>query len=486
MSISRNSPCSCGSGRRYKQCCGAMAGAPSPKQTTAAVLQQALMQHQAGQLNAAENSYRRVLATEPENPIAIQYLGVLAMQKGDPRRGEDVIRQALAIRSDIPDFHNNLGLCLRLQGRLDEALACYRRALDIDADYVEAYNNMGLDLQGSGAVDQAIASFEAALRLRPQFAEAHWNLGLALLLIGDCARGWKEYEWRLRCQPFSADGLVLDKVEPWQGQPLDGKTLLVRREQGAGDSLQFLRFVPALVERGAKVLLDIQPELADLARSVSSDIALLQRGSNMSSVDYYVNLMSLPRWLEIDLHDLPVNIPYLRADPGKTVAWQRRFENRRGLRVGLVWRGNPQQKNDHLRSCPLERLSALFEVPGIDWYSLQKGEPSTQLAEIPSGRIYDLGPEFANFSDTAAAIQSLDLVITVCTSVAHLAGALGKTTWVMLSFAADWRWLQERDDSPWYPTLRLFRQSTPGDWEGVADRLRLALAQARDAMPGER
>jgi tetratricopeptide (TPR) repeat protein len=474
----RNDPCPCGSGKRYKHCCGkgeTSVGSVVSPPTAEAILGEAMRHHQAGRLADADALYGQVLRLDPANAYAKQYLGVLAMQRGDARQGEALIREALAGCSEIPDFHNNLGLCLRMQDRLDEAVDAYRKAIALNPNYPEAYSNLGLDLLALGQPATAAAHCERALALRPQFAEAHWNLGLARLTLGDLATGWQEYEWRLRCQPFTDDGLLLRGVAMWQGEPLEGKTLLVRREQGFGDTLQFLRLVPELVRRGARVLLDVSPEIADLARTISPAVELVVRGSRLPTVDYYTNLLSLPFRLRTTLADLPGTVPYLRVDAERLAAWTERFADVPGRRIGLVWAGSPKHKNDLNRSCPLSRLSPLLELPGLSWFSLQKGAAAAQLADLPPGRITDLGPELHTFSDTAAAIQALDLVIAVDTSVVHLAGALGRPAWVLLPHAPDWRWLLKREDSPWYPSLRLFRAASKANWASVVGRVMQAL-----------
>jgi tetratricopeptide (TPR) repeat protein len=473
----RNDACPCGSGKRYKHCCGHRHGSVAPAPTVDVLLAEAMRCHQAGRLHNADALYGQVLRLEPANAFALHYTGVLAMQWGDPRRGETLVRQALAARADIPDFHNNLGLCLRLQDRLDEAVAAYQQALRLNPKYPEGENNLGLDLLALGRAQESVAHCQRAIALRPDFAEAHWNLGLGLLTLGDLGRGWAEYEWRLKCQPFESDGLILDAVAMWQGEPLPGKTLLVRREQGFGDTLQFLRFVPELVQRGARVLLDVNPELADLAMTVAPTIERVSRDRPLPHVDYYTNLMSLPFRLGVALGDLPGPTAYLTADVALCADWTSRVAAASGLRVGLVWAGNPRHRNDRNRSCKLSELAALKEVPGVSWFSLQKGEASAQKAGGPFSDMVDLAPQLNSFSDTAAAIMALDLVIAVDTSVAHLAGALGRPVWLMLPFAPDWRWLLGREDTPWYPSARLFRQVMLGDWHGVAASVARALAK---------
>lgn len=447
-----------------------------PAADEGSLLQVALAHHQAGRLAEAETGYQRVLQLNGSNAVARQYLGVLAMQRGEPLKGETLIREAIAAMPGVPDFHNNLGLCLRQQDRLREAVLAYRQALALNPGYLPARNNLGLDLMAQAQVPEAAAEFEQAIAAEPKFAEAHWNLGLALLTLGELPRGWREYEWRLQCQPFGDDGLNLAGVAPWRGEPLAGKTLLVRREQGAGDTAQFLRFLPRLCDQGARVLLHVRPEMAVLARSVDPRVELVDPAALPPAPDYYANLLSLPRWLEVTLDALPGPMPYLHADPARSDVWRDRLAGYSGRRIGLVWGGNPKHKNDRNRSCPLAVFKPLLELPGISWFSLQKGEPARQLADIEPGKIVDLGAEFQDFADTAAALEALDLLITVDTSVAHVAGALGRPAWVMIPRAPDWRWLLDREDSPWYPSLRLFRQEGVSGWHGVRDRIAEALA----------
>ena len=462
----------------------ASASPPSSAERENTLLSAAMRRHQAGNLDAAEAGYREVLRLNADNAIARQYLGVLRMQHGDACGGETLIREAIAAMPGMPDFHNNLGLALRHQGRQGEAVAAYRQALTLKPDFAAALNNLGLDIQALGNVGAAIESFEQAVAVEPEFAEAHWNLGLARLTLGEFAVGWAEYEWRLRCQEFK-DSLTLSHVAPWQGQSIDGKTILVRREQGAGDTLQFLRFIPELRRRGARVLLDVADELVALAGTVDPGVELIHEAP-WTAADYYVNLMSLPYWLAITGENLAAGTPYITADEGQMATWRGRLAAYDGLRVGLVWAGNPKHKNDHNRSCSLALLEPLLAMPGVSWFSLQKGPAVRQREDLARSNLIDLAPELATFADTAAVLASLDLLITVDTSVAHLAGALGRPAWVMLPFAPDWRWLLERSDSPWYGEMRLFRQQAIGDWPRVVEQLHAALEIVRDGAERHR
>ena len=462
----------------------ASAAQPSSAERENILLNAAMRRHQAGNLDAAEAGYREVLSLNADNAIARQYLGVLRMQHGDARGGETLIREAITAMPGMPDFHNNLGLALRHQGRQEEAVAAYRQALALKPDFAAALNNLGLDVQALGNVGAAVEYFEQAVAVEPEFAEAHWNLGLARLTLGQFAVGWAEYEWRLRCQQFK-DGLTLSHVAPWQGQSIDGKTVLVRREQGAGDTLQFLRFIPELRRRGARVLLDVADDLVQLAGTVDSGVELIHEAP-WTAADYYVNLMSLPYRLAVDRESLPAITPYIKADEGQVATWRGRLAAYGGLKVGLVWAGNPKHKNDHNRSCSLALLEPLLAMPDVSWFSLQKGPAARQRENLPRSNLIDLAPELATFADTAAVLASLDLLITVDTSVAHLAGALGRPAWVMLPFAPDWRWLLERSDSPWYDEMRLFRQPAIGDWPRVVEKLHAALERLGDGVERHR
>ena len=453
--------------------------APSASVDTVAVLRQAMQLHQQGQLYPASQLYQQVLREDPSNALALHYLGVLAMQGGQPGDGERLIRRALALRDDLPDLHNNLGLCLRQLDRNEEALACYEAALALKPDYVEAMNNYGLDLQILRRPAQAQQWFERALALRPDFAQAHWNLSLALLLQGDLHRGWQEYEWRLRCLPPTAIDTATRAIPRWQGEPLAGKTVLVREEQGAGDTVQFCRFVSRLAAAGARVIFQAQPSLHALLASLPGVVRVVSQWSGDDTADYQIPVVSLAHRFDLSLADLPGPMPYLSVDPALRAAWQHRLPSDGVLKVGLVWAGNPKQANDRNRSAPLASLAPLFEVAGVTWYSLQHGPAAAQLPP-PGVAWHALDAACPSFADTAAAILALDVVVSVCTSVIHLAGALGKPAILMLSYGGDWRWLQDRADSPWYPSITIVRQTEPGDWPGVA-RAVAQLLQARAA-----
>jgi Tfp pilus assembly protein PilF len=427
-----------------------------------------------GQSDQAIGCYRHALQCKPDLAPAWGNLGVALRNTHRGQEAVDSFRQALRLQPGEPGVLNNLGNALLAQQQYAEAIACFRDGLRRTPANPGIHLNLGNALRASGHVGEAIQSLRQALELRPDFAEAHWDLAFALLLQGDFTQGFQEYEWRWRRPDFPRRQF---DSPLWLGEDLAGRTLLVHTEQGAGDNLQFVRFVGALAERGARVVLECQPFLAALFESAPGAPQIIPRGDALPEVDWHLPLLSLPQRLGITLDTIPARTPYLQPPARRRVVLPPpRGQQDARLKVGLVWRGNPQHPNDRQRSIPLASLEPLFAVPGVAFYNLQvapgpqfAGEAASQPALIPlEGLLRD-------FADTAALVDQLDLVISVDTSVAHLAGALGQPAWVLLPFAPDWRWLLGREDTPWYPTLRLFRQSAPGDWSAVIQRVRDSL-----------
>lgn len=395
------------------------------------------------------------------------------------RRFEAAI-DALSRAVEIEPGHARAHLALG-NAHLDlDRLACgvhhLRTAIALDPKLPEAHASLGFLLAGSGRLAEAVAACEAAIRLRPDFARAHWNLSFALLLAGDFERGWEEYEWRKRHDRFARDFLSLPGRE-WEGEPLAGRTLLVHAEQGLGDTLQFARYLPLLAEHGARVVLACAPSLIPLLEKMPGVASAVPKVGALPRYDFWVDQMSLPRLFRTRPDTIPAPAGYLRADPVRVAGWMPATAMR--PRVGIVWAGNPEHSNDSRRSMPVDALAPILGVPGIEWVSLQVGPGSAGIADrfgIP-----DRSAALIDFAETAALVETLGLVIAVDTSTAHLAGAMGKPVWVMIPFAPDWRWMHGRDDSPWYASLRLFRQSAPSDWEGVARRVAEALAERYSA-----
>lgn len=477
----RNEPCPCGSGKRYKHCHGAAGSsglattAEAPAATPDTLVQRALAAHRRGDLPAAEHDYRAALQALPQHPVALHYLGVIAYQRGDLAQALPLLEQAAALLPTEPDFHGNLGLALAASGRTDEAIAAYRSALARKPDHAAAWNNLGLALTAANALPAAIDALSQAVTLAPAFGEAHWNLALALLRHGDYARGWREYEWRLKLPAFH--DASFPRTTPWMGNDLRGKTLLVVAEQGLGDTLHFIRFAALLAARGVRVVAAVPAGLAQLVATVPGVAAVATRAAPWPAHDAWIPLLSLPGVLGLLAPPAHAGVPYVFADDARRHAVAASLPSSAAAlpRIGLAWAGAPANTLDSLRSCPLAALTPPLERTDVTWYSLQKGDGEAQIAGVPAAARLIASDARNDFDGTAALIANLDLVISVDTSIAHLAGALGRPVWILLPYACDWRWQDRRSDSPWYPSARLFRQSRPGDWASVVNAVGAAL-----------
>jgi Tfp pilus assembly protein PilF len=426
--------------------------------------------------------YRQSLALSPMNSEAWNNLGASLNGLRRPEEAEHCLLSALRIEPRYAEAHNNLGNALQAQGRYDEALRAYARALECDPNYLQVFDHIGLLMMAQGRLDEAVACFTHLLERRPDDASVHVNRAFAWLQMGHHARGWEEYEWRLKCREHARSVLPMPR---WDGSPLEGRTILLLGEQGLGDVIQFIRYAPLVAARGGRVVVSCPPSLAGLVSSCPgvSEVVAEADGGPVPRADCYVPLMSLPHRLGSRVETIPAGAPYLAAEPARLARWRAELAGAPGrIRVGIVWQGNPDHKKDRQRSFRLEQAAPLAEVPGIHLFSLQKGHGAGQLDEA-AGRlpITSLGPRLHDFGETAAVVKCLDLVIAPDTSVIHLAGALGVPGWLALAHAADWRWMSEREDTPWYPSLRLFRQRRPGDWAEVFTRMARALAAIRGA-----
>ncbi|MBC7881435.1 MAG: tetratricopeptide repeat protein, partial [Anaerolineae bacterium] len=382
--------------------------------------------------------------------------------------------EAVRLNPQFPEAYCALGNTQISQGKLSEAEASYRQAIALKADYGEAHSNLGnvfLELKQYRA---ALKAYQHALEIQPDLATANANQAYAYLIQGDYKNGWEKYEWRWRT------GFLNPRTFPqplWNGEDLSGKRIFIYAEQGFGDTFQFIRYLKLLKEKGAIVLLECRAAEYALLRSYSEAHQLLVRGEPEPNFDFHLPLLSLPKVFETTLQSIPLEIPYLWA-PGNcqlSQALQETLKVTPGFKIGFVWSASTMRFTDRKRACPLALLGQLFGLPHLSWFSLYKGELAKELEVFPA--VVDLGSHVQDFADTAWAIAQLDLVITVDTSVAHLAGAMGKPTWVLLPYAADWRWLVDREDSPWYPTVRLFRQPHADDWRSVIENLGIALCE---------
>jgi len=489
-------------------------------------------------LQAAEAAYREVLNGDPNHAQAWHCFGKLAHQAGDLEAANRCIARAIGLKPDYAEAHLDLGNVFKDQGRRDEALACYRKAVELKSDYAEAHCNIGLAAHDAGKFDEAVAHYRQAIGLKPDFAEAHYNLGNALQEFGDNDAALASYRRALGLKPEFAEahnslGVVYQQMgdleqaatcyrralelnaaladancnyaqlllltgdflpawpryelrwgrtgsqprrfrQPqWDGGPLTGKTILLHAEQGLGDTIQFIRYVPLVKQLGARVILACQPELLPLLANYPGVDQLVGAEVGRLAFDVHAPLLSLPGIFKTTLDTIHAKSPYLAADPALVVQWRDKLSAIQGFRIGINYRGTPRLRQ---RDIPIDCFAKLGELPDVRLISLQKGRVGSAHATI-----VDLGPDFDTahgaFMDTAAIMMNLDLVITSDTSIPHLAGALGVPVWVALPYIPDWRWLLDRADSPWYPTMRLFRQKQPGDWAGVFAEIEAALRE---------
>jgi tetratricopeptide (TPR) repeat protein len=440
----------------------------------------------AARLSEAEDCYRTAIALDPDNATAHNNLGAVLHEQGRATEALAHCRKALALRPDYADAHNNLAIAEADCGQFEAAAASARAALALDPGRTETRNNLAIVLSHLGRFDEALAEFETALAAMPDNAEVHHNLGMTLLKMGRFEAGWREYEWRWRTRQFGANRR--DFAQPrWDGAPLGGRTLLVHAEQGFGDTLQFCRYAARIAGR---VVLEVPEALVGLLAGQLGGCAVVRRGDPLPDFDIHCPMLGLPALVEPAPDPAANAEPYLKADPGKAAAWRDRLKGLPGLRVGLVWAGGKRADQpvmglvDGRRSMALSTLAPLAGVAGVSWISLQKGPPAAEARRPPPGLdLHDFTAELGDFAETAALVEALDLVISVDTAVAHLAGALGKPVWLLNRFDSCWRWPTARSDSPWYPTLTQFRQPRPGDWPSVVGEVAEALARAA-AEPG--
>jgi len=418
----------------------------------------------------AAQSYRQAIERDPTLAIAHYGLGQIEYDNNDFASSARSFHTAISHAPNFVEAHGRLGNALFQLGRLEEAVDSYRRAIALNPRDAVSYANLGLVLQDLGLVDEGIENCRRALALQPDFPAAHNNLCLALLLKGDFENGLPHHEWRWRVQGLRMGGRRFDRPA-WRGEPLNGARILLHAEQGAGDTLQFLRYAPLVAARGGRVLIVVPPELKRLAMSVKGVEQVIGGDEPLPAFDQHCALLSLPLAFGTTMATIPGEVPYLAAPEPLLAEWRARLGASASPRVGLIWAGRPEHRRDRDRSIALAALAPLADT-GATFYALQKGPAAEQAKTPPPGMVlHDLDGAFTDFADTAAAMAALDLVISVDTSPAHLAGAIGKPVWVLLAQAPDWRWFLEREDSPWYPTARLFRQPTRGDWASVIARV---------------
>ncbi|MCU0559499.1 MAG: tetratricopeptide repeat-containing glycosyltransferase family protein [Desulfobacterales bacterium] len=432
----------------------------------------------AGDCASAVVHYRAALAFDPELSEARNNLGNALRILDELPAAIDCFRTLVRLRPDLAEGHYNLGSSLLAVGEPEAAAAALQEALRLKPGYAEAWNNLGLACKALARYPEAIECFCLALRLKPGSAEARWNRAYARLLTGDFARGWQDFEARYDLNQWRLFYPFRRSSPRWGGETLSSGTILVHDEQGLGDTLQFVRYLPWVRQRCARVILETQAPLVDVLRGLPGVDEVRARPDAApadSGIDAHIALMSLPRITGTAAESIPCVVPYIWPEIDKQRRWAARTAGP-GLKVGIVWAGRPAHHNDKNRSCRLQELAGLSRIPGLRLFSLQKGPAAAQLRELGlNGVIDDLDAELGDFTDTAAAVATLDLLVSVDTAVAHLAGAMARPVWVLLPFIPDWRWLLGRTESPWYPTMRLFRQDRAGEWGSVLRRVERAL-----------
>lgn len=459
------------------------------KDADSQLLDQALACHQNGHWSQALDLYHQVLDDHPLQANVLNNIGIILQRFKQNADALNYFERALAIESNHPPSLFNRGNVLRSLNRPQDAVNSYDQVLQAMPNHPEVLNNKGNALRALNQLDAAQANYQLVLRHAPDYADAHWNAGLCHLLAGQFQQGWQEYEWRWASEFNAEKHLYTQSL--WDGtDSLQGKTILLHAEQGLGDTLQFCRYAGLVKKRGATVVLEVQPQLVNLLGTLNGVDVLIARGHSLPKFDYHCPLLSLPKAFATELTSIPATSAYIASDTKKSRLWRnklggsRHAKTRLGAqtkpRIGLAWAGSMTHLNDHNRSIALQEFISIADKHA-DFYALQKDlrEGDKQLLH-QHPQVTFLGEHIRDFTDTAAVITSMDIVISVDTAIAHLAGAMGKPVWILLPYSPDWRWLLDRRDSPWYPTARLFRQPAIGDWPSVLQEVKQALRELQE------
>ncbi|MBM4146647.1 MAG: tetratricopeptide repeat protein [Nitrospira sp.] len=422
------------------------------------------------QYDAAIANYQMTIEINPDLADAYYNLGNIYQEKGEYDKAAMHYQKTLKVIPSHFDSCMNLGTVFNKQGKLDEAIKFYQKAIELNANFAGSYYNLGVALQDQGDIDNALQAYKKTIELDPDFAEAHFSISLINLLLGNFKEGWKGYEWRWKLK----EAYQRNFYQPmWDGSDIKGKTILLHAEQGFGDTIQFIRYAPLVAQRGVKVIVECQKELTSLFKNVEGIHQVISHGESLPYFDVRCPLLSLPAVFDTTTENIPAKIPYIAVEMNFIDKWRKKVEIRDSqMKIGLAWAGRATARKESYRACSLEMFAPFARLSNVIFYSLQKGKASEQTVNSPFGmKLIDYTKEIEDFSDTAGLMYHLDIVISVDTAVAHLAGALGKPVWTLIPFAPDWRWSLNRDDCPWYPTMRLFRQTAPGDWSSVIDKI---------------
>jgi Flp pilus assembly protein TadD len=436
---------------------------------------------QTGKLDEAIIAYKKALEQNPRHFDAANGLARIYKKQNNMEECIAAYKLCTEIRPQAPENWLNLGWALGRVQRFDDAAEAYRKATELKPDYSDGFSGLSYSLQNAGRLDEAIVAASKAVELEPHRPVLHGNLGMLLLLKGNFEEGWPEYEWRCQTREWSRDPARERFNHPrWDGSELGGKRILLHPEQGFGDTIHFVRYASLIAQRGGKVIVECYPPLDRLLKTVPGVEQVVVCGTPLPEFDVQSSMMTLPLIFNTRLETIPANIPYISAAPEDVEKWRARFAQaqKKGLKVGLAWAGQPKHENDKERSIPLMDLAPLASAPGVHFYSLQKEFGGDQAQNPPPGmRLIDWTEDIHDFADTAAMMMSLDLIITVDTAIAHLAGALGRPTWVMVPSSPDWRWMTGRSDTPWYPTLRLFRKPGLRQWAPTVQQISRELVE---------
>ncbi len=432
-------------------------------------------------LDEALQSLLIALKLKPDYTDALYQVGFIFGEQNKPDEAISCFEKLIEMEPARTEALFALGAALGSMDREDEAIDCYRKVLRIAPGHVYALNNLGLLLKEQGEIAQAMDMYQKAIEISPDLAGPHWNLSHVLLLTGCLEAGWKEFEWRLEKPDWRMANLRPCKVPLWTGESFSGKTLYIHDEQGLGDTIQFVRYLPMVKARGGNIIFETQETMIGLFKNflgIDRLIPCSTDGVLPTDMDLYAPLLSLPTIFNTSLDTIPDTVPYLHADADKAGCWKKRLAGD-GFKVGIVWAGGPKNPNDRNRSCRLRHFAAISGIGTVRLIGIQKGEAAEQVRDLPPGMaVINYGPELEDFTDTMGLIENLDLIIAVDTAVAHLAGAMGKPVWLVLTFAHHWPWLLNRTDSPWYPTMRIYRQKKKGDWASVFQEIKTGLNKA--------
>jgi len=420
------------------------------------------------QLDAAIAAAQQALSLDPNFADAWSQLSYALGLQGRANEAVDAARRALAIDPNHTNAYTNLGFALDLQNRIPEVADALSNAVRTKPDFAEGWKNLGVAKFKLGQTEESQNCYEKAVAISPDYAEAHVNFATTLLTKGDWERGWEEYEWRWKLPSFIASK-PREIVTPWDGSEAPGKTVLLVTEQGAGDAFQFVRYAPMVAARGLKVIVACPKAIHQSILTVKDVSGVIELTDPDPGSDFQIHLLSLPRLFHTRPDNIPGDVPYISADPQRVAEWKKRLENDpAGYRVGISWAGNPQHAHDRTRSCKLAEFAPLAGIENVVFYSIQKGDAAAQTATPPDGmRLIDHTRDLNDFADTAALLENLDLLISVDTSVIHLAGAMARPVWTLIAIGPDFRWFKDRTDTPWYPTMKLFRQPAVIDWASV-------------------